>query len=337
MSLPKHNPAIRRVFITGRIPAAGLDLLRQKFQVEQYEGPLPVPRRQLIQKARCCEALVTLVSDRIDREVLQASHSLKLISNHAVGVDNIDVAFATRQGILVCNTPAVLSEATADLTWALILAVCRRVVEGDRLVRAGAFRAWDPLLLRGQDLVGKTLGIVGAGRIGSAVARRALGWQMSVIYFNHSPRPELEACVSARRVDLEDLFRQADVVSLHLPLTHETHHLISAPLLRQMKPTAVFINTARGAIVNEAHLARALEEGWIAGAGLDVFEHEPNIHPELLKQPNVVLTPHIGSATYTTRDAMAEMAARNILLFSEGKKPLSVVNPAVLARFGIRD
>lgn len=333
MRAHKRRPAIERVLITGKIPEVGLRLLQAHFAVRQYEGPLPMPRPQLLEEVAQCEALVSLVADRIDREVIQAGRSLKLISNHAVGVDNIDVAFATRQGIVVTNTPAVLSEATADLTWALILAVSRRVVEGDRLVRQGRFTAWDPLLLRGQDLVGKTLGLVGAGRIGSAVARRAAGWQMPILYYSRTAKPELEKHFSARKVDLPTLFEQADVISLHLPLTDQTHHLITASLLKRMKPSAVFVNTARGAIVREADLVRALEEGWIAGAGLDVFEHEPDIHPRLLELSNVVLTPHIGSATYTTRDAMAEMAAKNIILFSQGQKPLSVVNPEALAGF----
>lgn len=278
-------------------------------------------RGDLLQAARRSDALVTLLTDRVDRAVLEAGPRLRIVANVAVGVDNIDVAAATRRGILVTNTPGVLTESTADLTWALILAVARRVIEGDALVRAGHFRGWDFDLLRGMELRGKTLGIVGSGRIGRAVARRARGFGMRVLMRSRS-----------RGVSLERLLKESDVVSLHVPLTPETHHLIGARELGRMKPTAILVNTARGSIVDERALAAALRKDRIAGAGLDVYEHEPRIAPGLKRLKHVVVLPHLGSATNETRRAMLDTAIRNVRAALAGRRPPNLVNLEVWSR-----
>ena len=243
-----------------------------------------------------------------------------------MGYDNIDVAEATRRGIVVTNTPDVLTGATADLTMALVLAATRRLGEGERLVRSGRPWAWNPGMLLGLELEGATLGLVGAGRIGLAVARRALGFGMKLVHFSRHASPEAEA-LGSRRLSLEDLLSTADVVSLHVPLTQETRHLVDAQALRLMKPTAYLVNSARGPIVDEAALATALREGWIAGAGLDVYEHEPVLHPGLLALDNVTLLPHLGSATTRARSRMAEVAATNLVAALRGERPPNPVNP----------
>ncbi len=270
----------------------------------------------LLQAARRSSALVTLLTDRVDRAVLEAGKGLRIVANVAVGVDNIDVATATRLGILVTNTPGVLTEATADLTWALILAVARQVVEGDALVRSGNFRGWDFDLLRGMELRGKTLGIVGAGRIGRAVARRARGFGMKVLAHSRSTG------VSLRR-----LLENSDVVSIHVPLTPETRHLIGSREFRLMKPSATLINTARGPIVDERALIAALRARRLAGAGLDVYEREPVVPPALRRLKNVVLLPHLGSATVETRRRMLDMAVANVKAALGGRRPPNLVNP----------
>ena len=267
----------------------------------------------LVQAARRSTAFVTLLTDRVDRSVLEAGKRLRIVANVAVGVDNIDVKTATRLGILVTNTPGVLTESTADLTWALILAAARRVVEGDAFVRSRKFKGWDFDLLRGIELRGKTLGIVGAGRIGRAVARRARGFGMRVL--------------THKGVPLARLLRDSDVVSLHVPLNSSTHHMIGPGELRLMKPTAILINTARGPIVDEKALVTALRTGRIAGAGLDVYEREPKITAGLTKLRNVVLLPHLGSATHETRRAMLDTAIRNVKTAMAGRRPPNLVNP----------
>lgn len=270
----------------------------------------------LLQAARRSMALVTLLTDRVDRRVLEAGRRLRIVANVAVGVDNIDVDAATRLGILVTNTPGVLTESTADLTWALILAVARRVVEGDALVRAGKFRGWDFDLLRGMELRGKTLGIVGAGRIGRAVARRARGFGMKIL--EHS---------RAKGVPLARLLKASDVVSIHVPMSPATRHLIGTRELRLMKPSAILINTARGPIVDEKALVAALKSRRISGAGLDVYEREPDVEPGLLKMKSVVLLPHLGSATDESRRAMLDTAIRNVKAALAGRRPPNLVNP----------
>jgi glyoxylate reductase len=267
----------------------------------------------LIDAARRSDALVTLLTDRVDRRVLEAGKRLRIVANVAVGVDNIDVEAATRLGILVTNTPGVLTESTADLTWALILAVARRVVEGDAFLRAGKYHGWDFDLLRGMELRGKTLGIVGAGRIGRAVAARARGFGMRILVH--------------RGVPLAKLLQDSDVVSIHVPMSASTHHLIGASELRRMKPTAILINTARGPIVDEKALTEALRKKRIAGAGLDVYEREPEVYPGLARMKNVVLLPHLGSATNESRRAMLDTAIKNVKAAMAGRRPPNLVNP----------
>ena len=319
-----------RVFVACQIPETGIQMLQAHFEVRVYREKKPLSREALVEHLQGAVALLSIFSTRVDAWVMDRAPDLRVISNMAVGYDNIDVDYATRKGIAVTNTPGVLTDATADLTWALLLAVARRVVEGDRIMRARLFQGWDPLYMLGADINGRTLGIVGAGRIGAAVMARSKGWQMRLLFVNRSPRPDLEAELGARQVDLETLLSESDFVSLHVPLTPETRHLIGARELALMKPTAYLINTARGPVVDERALVQALQKGQIAGAALDVFEDEPHMTPGLEKLNNVVLTPHIGSATVGARSRMAEVAAQNIIGYLIEQKPLSIVNPQVL-------
>jgi glyoxylate reductase len=313
-----------RVFVTRRLPGGALERLRTVAEVDVWQEDLPPPREALLAGVSEADGLICLLTDRIDAEVLDAAPRLRVISTMAVGYDHIDIAAATARGIPVGNTPGVLTETTADLAWALLLATARRVVEGDRFVREGRWRTWDPNLLLGYDVHGATLGIVGMGAIGQAVARRAAGFGMRVLY---TRRSETDAAIGAR-VTLVDLLRESDFVSLHVPLTDETRHLIGERELRVMKPTAILINTARGPVVDQEALARALREGVIAGAGVDVTEVEP-IPPDdpLLSAPNVVILPHIGSASHATRARMADMAVENCIAGLEGRPLPHCVNP----------
>lgn len=272
------------------------------------------------------EAIVTLLDLRVDETLLSRLPRLRAVCNVAVGYDNIDVPAATRYGVWVTNTPEVLTDATADLAWALLLAAARRVAEGDRFVRAGRWKRWDWTMLRGVDVHGKTLGIVGAGRIGQAVGRRAVGFSMRVLYTSRERKTAFERETGARRVPLDRLLRESDFVSIHVALTPETRGLIGARELGLMKRTAILVNTARGPIVDEEALARALASGRIRAAGLDVFEREPAVHPRLLKLENAVLCPHIGSATDETRRAMYETALRNLAAILAGRQPPNPVN-----------
>jgi glyoxylate reductase len=276
-----------------------------------------------------CDAVLCLLTDRIDAAAMDAAPRCKVFANMAVGYNNIDVAEATRRGILVTNTPGILTEATADLTWALILGVARRVAEGDREMRAGRYPGWGPLYMLGGDVTGATLGLVGPGRIAVAVAERAAGFRMRVLYYGRRANPELDA-LGATQVDLERLLAESDYVSLHVPLNPETHHLIDAAALARMKPTAYLINTARGPVVDEAALVAALRAGTIAGAGLDVYEREPVMAEGLAECPSTVLLPHLGSATIATRAAMARMAAENLVAVLQGRRPPNLLNPEAL-------
>lgn len=321
-----------KVFITRNIPQIGVDLLKQHFEVEANASSQPLPGEALKRKLKDADALLCLLTDAITPELIDAVPNLKVISNHAVGVDNIDVAYATHKGIAVTNTPGVLTDATADFTWALLMALARNVAAGDALIRQGRFPGWDPLFLLGADLVNTTLGIIGAGRIGTAVAARSAGWNMKILYFDRSPNPYLEKTLQARKVTLPILLKEADFITIHLPLSEETTHLLGEPEFSLMKPTTYLVNTARGAIIDEAALVRALREGKIAGAALDVYEREPELTDGLAELKNVLLTPHIASATVATRNKMAEIAARNIIHILQGEAPVSIVNPEVLNR-----
>jgi glyoxylate reductase len=285
----------------------------------------------LLQKAEKADALVTLLSDRIDREVFAAAPRLRIIAQMAVGFDNIDLAEATKRGVYVTNTPEVLTETTADFAWTLLMAVARRVAEADRYVRGGQWKvAWHPDMLTGRDIYGATLGIVGAGRIGQAMAERAKGFKMKILFYNPSPRPEMEKTLGARRVELDELLREADFVTVHVPLTEQTRHLINAEKLALMKKTAYLVNNSRGPVVEEKALYKALKAGRIAGAALDVFEQEPTpADNPLLTLENVVVAPHISSASIETRAKMAEIVAENLLAFFRGEKPPNLVNPKV--------
>ncbi len=321
-----------KVFVTREIPERGLSKIREHFEVDLWTDEAPPPKDVIIERVRDVDALVSLLTDPIDAEVFDAAPKLRIVSQYAVGYDNIDIEEATKRGIYVTNTPGVLTETVADFTFALMLAVARRVVEADRYVREGRWKvAWHPLMMLGSDVYGRTLGIVGMGRIGSAVARRAKGFGMRILYYDSVRREDLEKELGAEFVDLDRLLEESDYVSLHVPLTPETYHLIGEEQLRKMKPTAFLINTARGKVVDQRALYKALKEGWIAGAGLDVFEQEP-IPPDdpLLKLDNVVLAPHAASASHETRSRMAEMVAENLIAFLNGKVPPNLVNKEVV-------
>ncbi|KAA0001049.1 MAG: D-glycerate dehydrogenase [Thermoplasmata archaeon] len=315
-----------KIFLTRRLPEEGIKLL-EEHDLEIYEEDYPPSKEEIIAGVKGKDALICLLTDKIDAEVMSASPHLKIIANYAVGIDNIDVKEATKRGILVTNTPGVLTETVADLAWALLMAIARRIVEGDKFMRQGKFKGWAPLLLVGADIHGKTLGIIGAGRIGRAFARRAKGFDMEILYYDKKRNEKLEREMNARFVDLDILLKESDFVSLHVPLTEETYHMIGERELKMMKKTAYLINTARGKCIDEKALVRALKEKWIAGAALDVYENEPEIEPELVNLDNVVLAPHIGSASYETRSKMAIMVAENVLAALRGEIPPQCVNP----------
>jgi glyoxylate reductase len=317
-----------RVFAaTNRLPEPALAALRAAGCLRLDERTEAIPRSDLLELVGGADAVLTLLHDRVDEELLDAAGpQLRCIANVAVGHDNIDLDAATRRGVIVTNTPGVLDDATADLTLALILAATRRLAEGDRLIRTGRPWTWGMSFMLGRGLRGKLLGIVGLGGIGRRVAERARPFGMEIAYHSRQAAPaEVVAELEAERLPLERLLASADVVSLHCPLTPETHHLIGSAELAAMKPSAVLINAARGPVVDERALAAALAQGEIAAAGLDVYEQEPRVDPALLDLDNVVLTPHLGSATVETRTAMAELAARNAISVLRGEEPLTPV------------
>ena len=320
-----------RVLVTRRVYPAAIAVLNEAAAVD-YKDTLDVMTEdQLVQRLQHADGLVCQLTDPVTARVIAAAPRLRVISQVAVGHDNIDVAAATARGIVVTNTPDVLTEATADFTWALLLATARRVPEAERFLKAGRWNRWDIDLLAGADVSHRTLGIVGFGRIGRAVARRALGFGMKVLYASRNPAPpEVEQELRAIRVPLDTLLAQSDFVSIHCPLNAETRGLIGIEQLSRMRRSAILVNTSRGPVVDEAALAAALSEKLIAGAGLDVFEREPTIDPDLLALPNVVLTPHVGSATHATRQRMCTLAAENCAAVLTGNRPPNPVNPAVL-------
>jgi glyoxylate reductase len=316
-----------KVLVTGIIPDEVMSLIKKEHQVEYNGEDRPIDRKQLLRGVQDKEGLLCMITDTVDEELLGKAPRLKMAANFGVGFNNIDVAAATRRSILVSNTPGVLTDATADAAFALILATARRVVEGDKKTRQGEFRFWAPFHFLGREVSGKTLGIIGLGRIGKAVARRAAGFDMKVLYNNRTRlEPAEEKSLEVTFVNVDTIIKESDFISLHIPLTDETHHLINQQTLSRMKPSVYLINTSRGPVVDEKALLAALKEGKIAGAGLDVYEDEPALTPGLADLSNVVLLPHVGSATIETRTRMAQLAAENLLAGLKGEKPPNCLN-----------
>ena len=303
------------MFITRRLAIAPQEVLGSGIQVDQHDSELALARDELLRRVHEASALLPVLGDRVDQELLDTAPRLRIVANHAVGYDNVDVPACTARGVWVTNTPDVLTDATADLTWALILALARRVREGERMIRSGEFVGWAPTMLLGRELRGRTLGILGYGRIGRAVARRAEGFGMRMLF-----------TARGGGVPFEELLEQSDVLSIHCPLTAKTRHLIGAAELLRMKRGAVLVNTARGPIVDEAALVAALESGHLGGAALDVFENEPAVHPGLISRDDVVLLPHLGSATQEAREQMARIALGQIERVLRGERPTTAVN-----------
>jgi glyoxylate reductase len=319
-----------KVFVTRRIPEPGLAMLREKCDIEVNPEDRVLTKAEIIEGIKDKDALLCLLTDTIDGELMDANLNLKVISNYAVGFNNIDVDAATQRGIPITNTPGVLTETTADFAWTLLMATARRIVEGDKFTRAGKYKGWGPMLLLGCDVYGKTLGIVGMGRIGQAMARRAIGFDMKVIYFDeYRLSQDKEKELGVEYMSFEEVIKTADFVSIHVPLMDSTHHLFKKEEFEMMKENAILINSARGPIVDEKALVEALKNKTIAGAGLDVYEDEPLLASGLAELDNAVLAPHIASATVETRTKMATMAAANVLAALEGKVPPNIVNKEV--------
>lgn len=318
-----------KVFVTRVIPEPGLSLVQQHCDADVWQDELPPPQEVLLEHVCGVDGLLSLLTDRIDNALMQAAGpGLKVISNHAVGVDNIDLQAATRRGIPVGNTPGILTDATADFAFALLLAAARRIVEAERYVRDGSWKTWGPSLLLGPDVSGATLGIIGFGRIGRALAKRAAGFEMRILFYDPSAEPEF----GAQKTDLETLLSQSDFISLHVPLTDRTKHLIDADAFARMKSTAVLINTARGGVVDPLALYQALKEQRVFAAAIDVTDPEPlPMDSPLLELPNLIITPHIASASRATRSKMAQMAAENLIAGLRGERLPHCANPQVYA------
>ncbi|KKQ92665.1 MAG: D-isomer specific 2-hydroxyacid dehydrogenase NAD-binding protein [Microgenomates group bacterium GW2011_GWC1_39_7b] len=321
-----------KIFVTRKIPGDFIESLKvngNEVVISEFNRPLT--QVELLEKAKGVDFLLALLTDRIDGDVMDAvGPQLKMISNYAVGFDNVDIKAASDRGIVVTNTPSdEVNESVAEHTWALILALARRIVEADEATRRGAYKGWEPDIFLGHNIIGKTLGIIGLGRIGSMVARRSQGYKMTVFYNKREPDPKAEQELGVKFVSLDDLYKQSDFISLHVPLTEETRHMINKDAFVKMKKGVFLVNTARGPVVDERDLVDALRNGQLAGAGLDVFDNEPNISPELYNAPNVITTPHIASATWEARNKMGEQAVGQILSVITGQKPENLVNPEV--------
>ena len=321
------------IYVTRELPRPAMDLLRENVEVMNVNPEDRVlTREELLESVGGRDGVLCLLTDTIDDEVFRAAEGAKIFANYAGGFNNIDVDAATRQGVLITNTPGVLTDATSDMAWALLFATARRVAEADRFTRAGMFKGWGPMMFLGGDITERILGIVGAGRIGTAVAMKSKGFRMKVLYTDKVRNETLEKELGARKVTLDELMRESDFVSIHVLLSPETTHLIGEPELSRMKPTAYLINTSRGPVIDEEALVRALKEGTIAGAGLDVYENEPEFAPGLAELDNAVIVPHIASATIWTRTKMALMAAENLLAGLKGETPPNLVNPEALEK-----
>ena len=325
-----------KIYVTRKIPEPGLKLLRKEFEIEVNPENRALSKQEIINGLCEKDGLLCLLTDTIDKDVIYSEPKLKMIASYAVGYDNIDIQAATKRGIPVSNTPGVLTDTTAEMAWALLFSVARRIVEGDAFARADKFKGWDPLLMLGQDVSNKTLGIIGAGRIGTSFALKSKGFNMKVLYVDDRVNETLERELKAKKVDIPEILKSSDFISLHVPLNKETHHLISEKELKMMKKTAILINTSRGPVVDEQALVKALKKRWIFGAGLDVYEYEPNISKELIKLDNVVLQPHSASATVETRTKMAIIAAENMIAGLTGEIPPNCVNKEVFQKKSIR-
>ncbi|MEJ2347627.1 MAG: D-glycerate dehydrogenase [Patescibacteria group bacterium] len=320
-----------KIFVTRKVPGKALERLSSGNDVDISEFDRPLKEEELVEKVKDCDALLTLLTDRVDGALMDAAGpQLKIISNYAVGFDNVDVKAASERGVVVTNTPSdEVNEAVAEHTWALILSLARRIVEADESTRRGAYRGWEPDTFLGTTLAGKTLGIIGLGRIGSMVARRAAGYKMKILYNKRTRDDKLEKELGVHFADKDRLLSESDFITLHVPLTEETRHMINKDTLAKMKKRSYLVNTSRGPVVNEHDLVEALRSGHLAGAGLDVYDNEPDIDPELIGMQNAVLTPHIASATWEAREKMTGQAVDAILDVSRGQKPENIVNEEV--------
>ncbi len=315
-----------KVFITREIPEAGIQILKKKgFEVSVYKKDNPIPRKELINKVKDCNALISLLSDKIDKEVIDSMKKCKIIANYAVGFNNVDVAYAKSKGIIVTNTPDVLTDSTADLTMALVLACARRIPEAEKFVRDKKFVGWKPKLFLGVELRDKYFGILGAGRIGSAVAERAYSFGCKIIYYSNSNNKYLDDKFIARKLSLNSVLKKSDILSIHLPLNSKTNNLLNESNLHLLKKSAIFINTARGEIVDENILIKMLKENKLFAAGFDVYDNEPNLKKEFFNLKNVILLPHIGSGTIEARNKMSLLVAKNVIAVLSGKNAITPV------------
>jgi len=321
-----------KIFVTRKIPEPGLDLLRKEHKLEINPYNRVLTKEEIIKGVRGKDGLLCLLTDQIDRDIIASDSKLKMIANYAVGYNNIDVETATKKNIPVSNTPEVLTDTTAEMAWSLLFSTARRIAEGDKFTRTGRFKGWDPMLMLGQGVSNKTLGIIGAGRIGTAVGLKSKGFDMNVLYVDEKQNKTLECEVNAKKVEMFEVLKKSDFISLHVSLNESTHHMMGEKELKMMKENAILINTSRGPVVDEQALIKALKEKWIFGAGLDVYEHEPDVGTELKNLNNVILQPHSASATVETRTKMALMAAENMTVGLKGKIPPNCVNKEIFER-----
>lgn len=321
-----------KVLVTRKLPGNAISKLGEKYEIDLWDKKEKISPYELKKRLKDKDALICLLADKIDREVIDSAPNLKIIANYAVGYDNIDVKYATQKGIYVTNTPDVLTDATAEIAWALLLSVARRVREADIFLREGKFKGWEPELFLGKEVTGSRVGVIGAGRIGRSFMKKGKGFDIEWCYYSRTRKEDVEKEFNAEYVDTLTMFEKCDFVSLHVPLTKETHHLIGKEHFDRSNGRVILINTARGAVVDEEEMIRALYDGRLLGAGLDVYEKEPYVPPELMKLNNVVLLPHIGSATHKTREKMAEMVALNVDAALSGKVPPNLVNTELIGK-----
>jgi len=318
-----------KIFVTRKIPDNGLELLKKQHEIKVNPNDRVLTKKEIIKGLKGKDGLLCLLTDKIDKEVIESEPKLKMIANYAVGYNNIDIKAATKNKISVSNTPKVLTDTTAEMAWALLFSVARRIVEGDKFTRDGKFNGWAPMLMLGRDITDRTLGVIGAGRIGTAFAMKSKGFKMKILYYDKKRNEKLENNLNAKKVELEKILRGSDFLSLHVPLIDSTYHMIGEKELKMMKESAIIINTSRGPVLHEKSLVKALKNKWIFGAGLDVYEHEPKVSEELKKLDNVILQPHSASASIDTRTKMAVVAAENMIKGLKGEIPPNCVNKKV--------